>query len=432
MHFEEWELLAFLDGEVELVDAEAIRAHLQSCAECTGTVKGLGEISLLLRDPLVHQEPSVGFHRLVSEFLQDDGSADAAMANLVSRPVDTWSSVIVRNPAWVSESFCRLLIEAARSHYERDANRALAITDAARTAADLLQSPQSVASLRATVAKERANALRLLGRYDEALAELDWAERFLAHVPVSDFDLAFVNWTRAGVLLHMTRFEEALKAAGDAIRTFTDFGDHHRAAQVQIIEAGLYYEQGDVQRALESYQQLAVHFESSGDELTLARLQANLAACEMSLDDGVAARDHAEKAIRIFALLGNTSEELRVRWTLATSMLREDRLDEALESLQIVHRGFKKIGMQGEAAETLLELVEIHVRREEWDFALTLARAAVEAFRQMNAPVHVADAVAWLERAVQSTNATGTLVTYVLNHVRNTTAREFTPPSFTN
>ena len=56
-----------------------------------------------------------------------------------------------------------------------------------------LSDPKAQASERGAVARERANALRFLGRYADALEELDSAERLIVHLPVHAFDLAQIE-----------------------------------------------------------------------------------------------------------------------------------------------------------------------------------------------------------------------------------------------
>lgn len=76
--------------------------------------------------------------------------------------------------------------------------------------ASSLSDPMAAGDSLSLIAKERANALRMLSRYREALDQLDWAARYLSDLPLRIFDLAIVWWGRASVLFTMIRYADAL------------------------------------------------------------------------------------------------------------------------------------------------------------------------------------------------------------------------------
>jgi tetratricopeptide (TPR) repeat protein len=324
----------------------------------------------------------------------------------------------------------RQLIAEARADYERKPERALAVLDVAATVTNGLRDMFALAAQRATVGRERANALRVLGRHREALEELEWAERFLRHLPAHAGDLALVDWTRSAVLLHLSRYDEALDAARRAMAVLDETGDAARLQQMRVIEAGILYEQGHVDLAIETYEQLAGFFAGSGDRLTRARIEANLAECRMRLGAWSEMRQHATTALVIFAGLGNETEQVRVRWTLAHALLRQGRIAEALASLYELEAAFTLLGMRGEAAGVLLDIVEAYLLRGAWDDAVATATRAASVFTMMEAPVHVAHACSYLRDAVASRNANVALVRYVRDYVsRGDAGTKFEPPS---
>lgn len=409
-HFANWELVAYVDGAHDLVDVERIRTHLSRCQTCAGELEAIRSNWDAMTDPIVHHAAAAGrrapempadLRGLVDAYLRPEHATP--MATLSRLPATSWPDAVAAHPEWKSEQLVRELVSRAREQFESNPSAALPILEAARTAARRIFNAHEAAAARSVVSKEMANALRMLGRYPEALEELEEAERLLADVTLPDYDLAFIRWTRAIVLLHMTRYEEALTESRRAIRTFRDYGDHHRAMLVGMVEAGILYEQGQVKEARDHYLALS---ELTLDDLTLARVHGNLAECSMRLDEGDSAIGHARQAIDLYTRCGALTEVVRVRWTLAHGLLRTGSLEDALASLEEVRASFLELGLRGDAAAVLLDIIELHVQREEWDEALRKASMAAEAFLSMKAPVHVAQAYAHLRQALKERSIT--------------------------
>ena len=161
----------------------------------------------------------------------------------------------------------------------------------------------------------------------------------------------------------MTRYDDASAAVKHAIRLFRDFGDVPRVNEARMLEAGISYEQGDVETALKIWRELAVYFVQSQHETTLARITANIAECEMRLGRTAEARRHANEAIAKYEALSNATERARAEWIIAHSHLLDGELAVAELTLTRVRERFLALGMRSEAAEVLLDLIQIHVLR---------------------------------------------------------------------
>jgi hypothetical protein len=98
------------------------------------------------------------------------------------------------------------------------------------------------------------------------------------------------------------------------------------------------------------------------------------------------------------------------------------------KSLFAPEQRFLGLGMAPEAAQILLDFVEICVRRKQWQDAVDIAARALQAFRAMDAPVHAANALAYLNEAVVSRCASADLVTSISAYVSFRIASVFTPP----
>jgi tetratricopeptide (TPR) repeat protein len=453
-HYEDWELLAYIDASAEMaagadlsgapgvdtLTVERMVLHLRMCAQCRDSHDALRLLYDLLRDPAVHLEARSPVKRAderhiaqaraaASRMDADAAIAENTMQELLRREVGDWACYLSNEAPLQTAALVRRIIKEARAEYERRPAHALAVLEVATFVANHLTDVFALASERAAVARERANALRFLGRYAEALEELDRAERLLLDLPVSAFDLAFVAWSRATVLFYMTRYAESLSAVRNAIAVFRQFSDIPRVSEARMLEACILCEQGDVKTALHTWRELRAYFSSPEHATSRARVEANIAECEMRLGHTAEARRHAMEAMDRYALLQNVTEGARARWIVAHAYLLDGELETAEVALTGVRSTFMSLGMRAEAAEVLLDLVQIDVQRLAWAHAAEIAAQAAAEFVAMQAPVHVASALAHLSDAVRKELATPALVQYVRGYV-NEAERElaFTPP----
>jgi tetratricopeptide (TPR) repeat protein len=368
---------------------------------------------------------------LVQRAEEEDRAAQKTFAHLMERPIEAWAEYLAANPAQRTEGLIRRLITEARTEYDRRADYALELLSVAASIANALTDPVAIADQRGTIAKERANALRMLSRYQEALDELDWAERFLVHLPVNVFDLAVVEWARATVLFYMTRYGEALPLVRHAAKILRQFGDIPRAQQVRLLEAGILYEMGDTETALGIYEGLVDYFDRSGDFETLARVFGDIATCEMRLSRVGASRINAARAVELYDRVGKPTEKARVQWMLAHLLMLQGQFDDALHDLAIAADSFEMLGMIAERGTALLDIVEIHVARQAWDEAIRLSQYLAGLFTTIRAPVRAARAYSYLREAIESRSATTQLIEYIRSYVTDEMAddRAFTPPS---
>jgi tetratricopeptide (TPR) repeat protein len=234
------------------------------------------------------------------------------------------------------------IVSEARSEYDRRADHALELLNLAVGVANTLKDPLALALQRATIAKERANALRMLSRYPEALDELDWAERFMDQLPIRAFDLALIEWARATVLFYRTRYAEALPLVRRAAKILRQFGEIPRAQQAGLLEAGIVFEMGDAAAALAMNERLATYFERGN----LARVIGNMASCEVLLDRPEQARRHAARAMQLYDELGKPTERTRVESTLGNLYMRQGQFAEARTRL-LAAAAFQALGNGG-------------------------------------------------------------------------------------
>jgi tetratricopeptide (TPR) repeat protein len=219
--------------------------------------------------------------------------------------------------------------------------------------------PELVASLSANALKGRANALRHLGRFDDALADLTLAGRLFATATYCAAETAQVEFTRAGVLFKRERWREALVAARTARTHFHAHGDRRRAAHAEIVEAGILFEQGETAGAAAIFHRLRPTFQALRDRHALALVWMNLAACAIRLGSEPEARTWLNRAGRAFRQSGNTTEFLRTRWSMGSYLARFRTPALGLRLLRRVERAFHHLGMDADSACVGLDVLEL-------------------------------------------------------------------------
>ncbi len=440
-HYESWELLAFIEEARDIVDMDAAAIHIDTCDICGAGMREWRAFIGLFFDRDVYEFARRKTMRLLAAQVADaqnvarrviveDAAAEHTFATLSDCPIESWAAYLSARPGLRTEGLIRRIIRDARDEYDIHAERALKLLEVGVTIANSLSDVTAIAEQRATLAKERANALRMLSRYPEALESLDEAERFLDVVPITGADRALIDWARATVLFYMTRYSEALPLVRAASAELMRFGELPRVQQARLLEAGILYEMGEVESALRMYEELTSYFFSLDDAETTARILANRAECEMRLDRPGIARAHAARAIRLYEELGKPSEKTRVQWTLAHMLLRQGRANEALDDLRAVASAFEALGMRAEAGGALLDIVEIHVGLHEWEDAIPLARHLAGLFTVLETSLHAATAYAYLREAVEAQHASQELVAYIRTYAElpDTTEAPFVPP----
>ena len=104
------------------------------------------------------------------------------------------------------------LSDEVRKRLERNPAEALAIANLASSIAESISNsypPLVIAQIRSTALRDRANALRYLGRLDEAYDAIETAESRLSEFPAAVHDRAIIWFVKAMILAQMDHFDEA-------------------------------------------------------------------------------------------------------------------------------------------------------------------------------------------------------------------------------
>jgi tetratricopeptide (TPR) repeat protein len=436
-HYTKPELLAYLDENAEVVDLHAIAAHLSACTRCAARLRDLKEFGALLREvvPFIAiddtDETAASaldrFLRHAERVAAGHMAADDAFAELLAQPIESWEPFLAARPHLWTEGLVQRLIDEAIGDLDRRPARALTLLDHAERVVAPLRG-DAAEEYRSEIWKNRSNALRMLGRYDEALAAANAARAAAEACRVGAFAYAQATYTRGIVLFKMGRFSETYADAREAAVRLAQFGDIRRIIHARSLEAVALMEQGAVAEALQVHEMILPHVKRLGDADAAARMTANIAVAHLRLRNFDAAADYARSAREQYVALNIDAEVIRMDWTLgAIAIQRGDEY--GIAQLTAAAAAFEQRNMPADAGFVKLDIVEELLRQAMWTRAEALAREVADTFARSGARLHLMTALAYLREAVTQRDATPALVQYIRTYlVADDPGRPFHPP----
>jgi len=437
------EILEFIEGILADSQNNRIGGHIQRCDRCFKIYESLVEAINLLRDGDVidhiddDAEAAEDFIRGLVELRdeldcaeRDARAADALLLQLAPEPVENWQAVIAQNPHICTSALVRRLVAQAEPEMYRRPERAHTLLGVAESIAYGIQEPESLRA-RGLVWRQRATALRIQNRYDEALSAAGIATRCFEELraPDTEFAIGQVHFTMAAIFFEMMRHEPAFSEVARARELLSPYGLSAPLAKVMMLEALLNAERGDVAKALETLRELLPIEEHLGQPFDVGLVRLNLAECNLRLGHLDTATGDAHAAIEIFHALGNVAHETRGEWIVAMIRLARGET-EAIERLHEIANIYRELGMLVETGLVKLDITAELLEREEWAGAATLARELVPLFSSAGVTLASVDAIHYLRRAVENHEATAATARYVRSYVAaNHPGREFNPPT---
>jgi len=413
-----------LTDEDLLLKLEESRPGSLDCAHCQERLDQMREWVDQLREPGVWNEVPMtvspppmpndlaGIIALDGRLRSETRQAQETIEQLDSTPVETWPATLNVLPATIG--LATALIDAARARFHQSPRDAQSILDLAAEVLSKIHPPAR--STEADLFRQRANAYRLLGDFQSALAAIDRAEQLYCTLPVPAFDLAFVAWSRGGIYATMKRFTEARQELAKAAKTLAAYGDEIHLAQVRGVEASVSFDEGNIAEAREMYREVAAAAERFDDSESLARTYANLCGCDLRLGDTESARANAERARVLYEELDMPSEAVRLQWSIGDALSRQDP-DKALHYLRDAASRFEQLGMTADAAMAHLDTLGILLEQGDTETVASLASHIAALFTREGLHVDAAHAIDYLRRAVEGNDATPALVRYVHDYV---------------
>ncbi|WP_376794781.1 CHAT domain-containing protein [Thermogemmatispora sp.] len=250
----------------------------------------------------------------------------------------------------------------------------------------------------------RAEALRRLGRDEEALGDFDAAgEEFLACGDQRGW--ARTRCGRIAVCLQLGRFQEALKDAAAARAIFLRHGNWLRAGQMDANAAIVHYELGHYDQALALFERAIEAYRCHGEgvELPLARAYANKAIVLAALGHfREALRLHEQARATFAAYDGQELAVARQELNMAQIYAAQGHFSRALALFERSRTIFQRHALDLAAAEVTCETCYCLLRLNRAHEAAERAEEAAAFFRSVpggRGQHHLALALMWQAQA---------------------------------
>jgi tetratricopeptide (TPR) repeat protein len=438
----EKEELAVYAADPDAIDAARcveIEREIAACAECRTTFEFLAVADDDLSDPDVW-EPLTGsatldsMRALGARTAAEDEEAAALVQPLLDAPVlAAWSPL--RSKRYLTGGVVRKLLAHAATLHEREPLDALTFADAAISIAEALPNDtyagKAVYELRGSAWKERANALRFLGRYDEGLESLRRAERAFRTLTSPALGLASTAYVRASILLEQERYEEASEAAAVAEQAFFSLGDEERRLGALLMRGIVAFQRRELEMAIELFSRISHYGEAHNDALWIARSAQALGNCYLDAGNAAEASMQFHTALTLFRELGQRTQIIRTEWGVARLMMDGGKLDEASRRLRAVIREFASADMVTDAALAGLDLAEGLLAVGQMRQIVALAKHLFTVFIGAGMLTGALTAIAYLREAAESerlTKADIAAVRVFLRRAERQPALLFVPP----
>jgi tetratricopeptide (TPR) repeat protein len=339
-----------------------------------------------------------------AERLKNERAAAGAVLEMVeATPPEAWPSLAER-PEFQTNAALEKLSDEVRRRLDRNPREALALSELATTIADALPATAypavTLAQIRAMAWKDRANALRFLGRIPETFEAIDRAEQALDKHIALGLDRAVVEMVKALALLNTGDIEQARTLAITCGSVFLSHGDLTRALNAGEIEAHVLYETKRYDDAYALFKSLIDVARAISDTEAEARCHHNAASCAMYLDDFKVANIHFSEAIAKLTDLGDVVNATRAQWGAGLLLLGKGQRDSAFKRLYAARTAFVNYDMYEEAGLCALAIAEAHLSSGDGDEARKLVHEIAREFRDSPVERRIIDAVAVLEDTI--------------------------------
>lgn len=426
-HFDHDTLVEFAEGIS--ANAAEIEAHAASCPICANEIDAHRTMIDALRDPEVWNAarvvpPSHERITALSDFKRrlanEDAEASALLDGILKGPSKWWANAL-RKSGVRTAGFVRQLLERD-DIADRAPLDALVLTQAAcDVAAGLLVTDYPsdfVITLRAQAMRDHAYVLSVIGKFQEATAVVDRAERLLQQTPIPDYEIARLNLVRANIYRIIERPDDAVACATRAGDTFERFGDRVKVVTARMYVGAILLERRDYVRAIEIFQSIGKDAALVGEAARVGVMH-NLGICYMELGRLDEAVQAFTTAIAEFDLLGLDASRAKSRRSLALTLAAAGRHHDAVPLLRAVRAEFEQLGMEATAALVALRLAEELLIIEQREEVPAICRSLIEQFTRAGMGGSALTALAFLRETVASGHATPAHVRHVYEFIRD-------------
>jgi tetratricopeptide (TPR) repeat protein len=327
--------------------------------------------------------------------------------------IEEWPA-LAESPALRNNAALEQMSEEIRKCIERKPVEALAIANLAASIAESLPAnaypPAVMAQIRSTALRDRANALRYLGRLNEAYDSIETAEARLGEFPGAAHDRAIIWLVKAMIQGQMDLFDESEQTITAAGIVFADVNDSPRFLQAGLVHGNLLGRQERYEEAQRVFGGLLSVATASRDVEAQARLHNNLGYCATNLEDYAAANVHFSQSIAKFTDLGFSAEVARTERGAGLVLIGKGQLNLGTVRLREARRAFANLHMPEEAGLCAIRLIETMVERGDADEARALADSVVDEFTAAALDPRAIEAVTRLRSALDADGATAEAV----------------------
>jgi tetratricopeptide (TPR) repeat protein len=382
-------------------------AHLAECAACRLRFTG----NVVTFDAAARRNREEEFTATAARLERErDGAGDVVSRYLRDTPVEEWPR-LAEMPELRNNAALEQMSDEVRRRLDRNNIDALAVANLATSIAESLH-PHSypsvlLAQLRATAWRDRANALRSIARYEEAMQSIDRAESILEEFASLSYDRAIVQLIKGMTFAQTGVFDEAHAILSQCRQVFRDHNDMLRLQQAGLAEANALYEATLFDDARRVYEDL---LGDAADIELRARIHNNLGYCTTQLGDYIQANIHFSEAVAKFTDLGFNAEVPRTERGAGLVLIARGQTASGLAHLRNARRNFTAAGMIEEAALCALNMAAVLVERGDTAEARSLMQNVADEFAAAGLHEHAIAAVVRLRDAIDMDDATAEAV----------------------
>jgi len=444
MHYDAEVLLEYAEGLSDIRDE--IAAHVSSCAECASEIHTHREMIAAMKEPSSWDRraaeanatpPAERLARLTS-FKQrldaEDAAAKALIGTLLKGPSAWWRNAVRQNPAASTAGMVRQLLTKMRELHNRVPADALVVTSIASELANGLSikdyPSDYVITIRAQALRDHAYVLSIIGRYPDAEATVQQAERLIRQTPIPDYELARLDLVKAEIYRITDRADAAQAAAARAAETFRRFGDRPAWVNAQTYAGAVLFGRGAFAEALSVWKSVENEVDAISDTARV-NLTNNVGLCYRELGDYENAVRYLSAAAQEFDFLGLDASRAMSRWNVGVALKLAGRIDDAIPIFRATWRELESVGMEVNAALVALELAESLLATKRPEEVPQICRALLDRFTRAGMNERALTALAFLRETVASGHATPLHVRHVHDFLRDVPGdreRLFAPP----
>jgi tetratricopeptide (TPR) repeat protein len=389
-HLDIDDLLAVAAGQAVPADRTA---HLAGCRHCRQEAKALTVLEADLADPARWAAPSpavapdparVESIRALAALLEaEDAAAHTWLAARPGRPTaEDLRHALTAQPEAATAGLVRALLGWADDLEQVAPAQSLGLATVAREVSGTLAPAHypetTIRVLQGLAEKAVGTALRLVGRYPEALAAFDRAEAIFTPLIASHYDLACLAYSRATVFAAMDRTEAALQLTRYAAEELAGYGELRRVANARFLEAMLLSRRGEHDAALRLLLDLLDPVEEEGDEETLANLYVNLGNVSLARGDLSAAERFLRRGGQVLERIGRAVSVAKVAWRSGVLLAHAGALADGIAQVLTARQMFVELELPAEVAALTVEVIDLLLLTGDRAAARTLCQGLPE------------------------------------------------------